>query len=112
VLSLCSQRLVRREGQVSRPVDNLAVGVVRLLGTEWRPANQALEHDGAHTPPVASLVVTLATEDLGSNVIRCADSRVCELPTRLAPGVDLVAVRYRKLNLVDADRVAILVDGL
>lgn len=92
VLSLGSQWLVGREREVSRPVDNLAVSVVRLLGTEWRPANQALEHDGTNTPPVTSLVVTLATEDLGRNVIRRTDGGVRELPARLAPRVDLVAV--------------------
>lgn len=104
--------LVRREGEVSLPVNDLAVGVVRLLGTEWGPTDQALEHDGSNTPPVTSLVVTLATENLRSNVIRRTDSGVGELPTRLAPGVDLVAVRYCQLNLIDTNGVPIRADGL
>ena len=110
MLRLGTQLLIRREGEVSRPIDDLAVGVVRLLSTERRPADEALEHDSAHTPPVTALVVALATEDLGGDVIRGTNSRVSQLPARLAPGVDLVAIRYRQLNLIDADRVAILVD--
>lgn len=103
VLRLIAELLIRREGEVSWPVDNLAVCVMRLLGAEWRPADQALEHDCANTPPIAALVVALATEDFRRNVIRCADSRVSKLPARLAPCVDLVAVRHRELDLIDAD---------
>ena len=112
MLRLGAQLLIRREGEVSGPVDNLAVCVVRLLGTEWRPANQAFEHDGTHTPPIATLVVALATENLGCDVIRCSDGGVCELSARLAPGVDLVAVGHRELDLINANRVAVLVDRL
>lgn len=112
MLGLATQLLVRREGEVSRPVDNLAVGIVRLLGTEWGPTDEALEHDGAYTPPITALVVAFAAEDLGGDVIRSADSGVRKLPAGLAPGVDLVAVGDRQLDLVDADRVAVLVDGL
>jgi len=112
VLRLGTELLVRRESEVSGPVDNLAVCVVRLFGAEWRPADQAFEHDSAHTPPIAALVVALATENLGCNVIWCSDGGVCKLSARLAPSVDLVAVGHRKLNLINADGVAVLVDGL
>jgi hypothetical protein len=111
VLRLRTQLLIRREGEISGPVDDLAVCVVRLLGAEWRPADQAFKHDGAHTPPIAALVVALATEDLRCDVIRCSDRGVSKLSARLAPCVDLVAVGHRKLDLVNADRVAVLVDG-
>jgi len=112
VLRLGTELLVRRESEVSGPVDNLAVCVVRLLGAEWRPADQALEHDGAHTPPIAALVVTLATENFGCNIIWSSDGRVCKLSARLAPCVDLVAVGHCELDLINADGVAVLVDGL
>lgn len=103
MLRLVAQLLVRREREVSRPVDDLAVCVMRLLSAEWRPADQALEHDRANTPPIATLIVALATEDFRGNVIRCANSRVSKLPARLAPCVDLVAVRHCELDLIDAN---------
>lgn len=39
-------------GKVERllPADNLPVDVLPVLGTERRPANEALEHDGAERP--------------------------------------------------------------
>lgn len=107
VLGLGTDLLVGRKVQVSGPVDNLAVCVVRLLGAERRPANKTLEHDGAHTPPIAAVVVALAAEDFGSNVVRGTDGRVSELAARLAPGVDLVAVTHRQLNLVKRDGLAV-----
>jgi len=85
---------------------------MRLLGAEWRPANQAFEHDGADTPPIAALVVALATEDLWCDVIGRSNGRVSELSARLAPCVDLVAVGHCELDLINADGVAVLVDGL
>lgn len=65
--------LVRGEVEVARPVDNLAIRLVRLVGTERGPANQALEHDGANGPPIAAVVVTPATEDLRGDVVGRAD---------------------------------------
>ena len=46
ILGLGAELLVRREVQVPRPVHNLPVRVVRLLGAERWPADQTLEHDG------------------------------------------------------------------
>ena len=108
VLGLRSELLVRREVQVTGPVHNLAVRVVRLLSAERWPSDQTLEHDRAHAPPIAAEVVALAAEDLGCDVVRCTHSRVGELTPRLTPGVDLVAIGNRKLDLIDRDRVAIL----
>ena len=101
VLRLRANLLVRREVQVSRPVDNLAVGIVGFLCAEWRPSDQTFEHDGANTPPVAAVVVALATENLGSDVIGSTNGRVCELTAGLAPGVDLMTVADSQLNLVE-----------
>lgn len=96
---------------MSWPVYNLPVRVVRLFCAEWRPSNQALEHDSANTPPITSEVVTFAAEDLRRNVIWSTDCRVCQLSPRLTPSVDLVAVGDCKLDLVDGDRISVLLDG-
>jgi hypothetical protein len=101
VLCLGANLLVRGEVQVSWPIDNLAVGIVRLLCAERRPADQTFEHDCANTPPIAAVVVALSTEDFGSDVIGGTNSRVCKLTARLAPGVDLMAVADSQLNLVE-----------
>ena len=87
--------------QGSGPVDNLAISIVVFLCTEWRPSDQTFEHDGANTPPIAAVVVALATEDLGSDVIGSTNGRVCELATGLSPGVDLMTVADSQLNLVE-----------
>ena len=48
ILGLGTELLVRREVQVPWPLHNLPVRVVRLLGAEWWPADQTLEHDGSN----------------------------------------------------------------
>ena len=48
ILGLGTELLVRREVEVPRPVHYLPVRVVRLLGAEWWPADQTLEHDGSN----------------------------------------------------------------
>jgi len=103
VLCLGANLLVWREVQVSGPVYNLAVCVVGFLCTERGPTNQALEHDGANAPPITAVVVALAAEDLGSNIVGSTDGRVGELTTRFAPGVDLMAVADSQLDLVEGD---------
>lgn len=108
VLGLGTKLLVGREVEVAGPVYDLAVGVVRLLSAERRPADKALEHDGTDGPPIAAVVVTLSTEDLGSDVVGCTDSGVRQLTTGLAPAVDLCTVADRELDLIDGDRVAVV----
>lgn len=76
IFSLCAQLLVRREVEVSRPVDNLAVRVVRLFSTERWPADKALEHDGADGPPIAAEVVSLPAEYLWRYVVGSTHGRV------------------------------------
>lgn len=107
-----AELLVRWEVQVPRPVDDLAVCVVGLLCAERRPADQALEHDRSHRPPITAKVITLATEDLRGDVIWCADGRVGELSPRFTPGVNLCAVANGKLDLVEVHRIPIVAGGL
>lgn len=104
--------MVRREVQVARPVDNLAVGVVSFFSTERWPADQTLKHDCANTPPIAAFVIASSAEDLGCDVVGSANSRKGQLTTRLSPGVDLFPIGNCELDLVYAHRVAILVDRL
>lgn len=87
--------------QVPRPINNLAVSIMRLLSAERRPANQTLKHNRTHRPPIAAVVVALAAENLGRNVIRRTDGRVGELATRLTPCVDLGTVADSELDLVE-----------
>lgn len=111
VLCFGAQLLIWREVEIPRPVDNLAISVVRLFSAERRPADETLKHNRTHAPPITAKVVALAAEDLGSNVIRRTDGGVSQLTPGLAPGVDLVAVGDGELNLVDGDGVAILRHG-
>lgn len=108
VLGLGAKLLVGREVEVAGPVDDLAVGVVRLLSAERRPADEALEHDGTDGPPIAAVVVTLSAEDLGSDIVGCTDGGVRQLTTGLAPAVDLCTVADRELDLIDGNRVAVV----
>lgn len=108
VLGLRSQLLICWEVQVPRPVYDFAVCVVRLLCAEGWPTDQALKHNCANTPPVTSKVVSLATENLGRNVIGRADGGVCKLSPRLTPRVDLCAVGDCELNLIKGNAIAIL----
>ena len=83
------------------PVHDLPIRIVWLLSAERRPTDQALEHDRPNTPPVATKIVPLAAENLGCNVVWRTDGRIGELTPRLAPGIDLVAIGHRELDLVD-----------
>jgi hypothetical protein len=84
---------------------------MRLLRTERRPPDQALEHDCAQTPPITTIIVALTREYLRRNVVRCADRRVRELATRFSPRVDLLAVADGELDLVEVDRLAVVTVG-
>lgn len=89
------------------PIDNLAVRVVAIFGTEWRPADQALEHDGSQTPPIAVKAVSVAGKDLGCDVVRGSDGGVRHQPSTPTPVVDLRTVGDGQVDLVDGDRVTI-----
>ena len=81
---------------------------MRLLSAERRPANQTLKHNRAHRPPIAAVVVALAAENFGRNIIRRTDGRVGELATRLTPCVDLGTVADSELDLVEVHGLSVV----
>ena len=81
---------------------------MRILCAERRPSNQTLKHNSAYRPPVAAKCVTVATENLWSNVVRRSDGRIRHNSTRLAPGVDIAAVADCQIDLVNVDGVAVV----
>ena len=93
---------------MSWPIDNLAVRIGALFRTEGRPADQAFEHDGTHTPPVTSEIVASPCKNFWCNVIRCPNRGVGKLTSRLAPSIDLITIADGKLNLVQSYAVAIV----
>mmetsp|Transcript_54837 Transcript_54837/g.90972 ORF Transcript_54837/g.90972 Transcript_54837/m.90972 type:complete len:220 (+) Transcript_54837:536-1195(+) len=50
-------------------VHNLAACLQRILGVEWRIADETLKHDDAHRPPVHHLVIAFLTEHLWRNIV-------------------------------------------
>lgn len=99
---------VLREIESFAPVDDFAVGVVRVFGAKGRPTDETFEHDCADGPPVAAERVAFSSEDFWSNVIRGSDSRVSHNATRFAPGVDLTAVADSEVYLVEVDGGAVV----
>lgn len=89
------------------PVDDFAVGVVRILGAKGWPANQTFEHDSTDRPPITAEGVASAGEDLRGDVVRCANGGVCENTARFAPCVDLCAVADGQIDLVQRNRLPI-----
>src|SRR6478735_7941677 len=61
VLRIGAECYVIREVKSLSPVHDLAVGVVAVLGAEWGPSNQTLEHDGTKRPPIAVKGVSMAS---------------------------------------------------
>lgn len=88
------------------PVHDLAVCLVGVFCAERRPPDQTFEHDRSNGPPIAEIGVALCSEDLGSNVVRSADSRVRHDASRFAPSIDLAAIAHGKVDLVEVDRVS------
>ncbi len=86
------------------PVDDLLVGFSAVFRTEWWPADQTLEHDGTHTPPVTAKGVTLSAEDLGRDVVGGTDCGVCHDTAGLPPLVDLGAIADWEVELVEGNR--------
>lgn len=111
VLRLGAQLLIMGEVEVSLPIDDLPVRIVWFFCAERRPSNETLKHDGTYTPPIAGEVVSLAGENFRSYVIRGPDCGVRKLATRLAPRVDLLAVRNREVDLVEIDGIAIVANS-
>jgi hypothetical protein len=107
VLGLGTKRDIVREVQRLAPVYDLPVRIVAILGAEWWPADETLEHDGSEGPPIAVKRIAVLSEDLGCNVIRRADSRVRHQPTRSPPVVDNATVAHSQVDLVNCNRVPI-----
>lgn len=74
VLRIGAECYVIREVKSLSPVHDLAVGVVAILGAEWGPSNKTLEHDGTKRPPIAVKGVSMASENLGGDVVGSSDS--------------------------------------
>jgi len=81
------------EDQILRPLDNLLVGISRIVGAEWCVANKAFKEDGAQRPPITFFPVSFHEENFGCNlskdsirdimfkqmfayVVWCSDSRI------------------------------------
>lgn len=75
------QRNIFGEVESLTPVDDLAVSVVGIFGTERWPADQTFKHDGSHRPPVAAESVAFTGENLRCNVIGGSDGGVGHLST-------------------------------
>mgnify|MGYP001598053685 CR=1 FL=1 len=86
VLALAAEAYVLGEVELVLPVDDLAVGVVRVLAAEGRVPDEALEHDRTERPPIALLPVALLQEDLGRDVVGRADGRVRLSRAKSVPG--------------------------
>lgn len=107
ILRLHAQCNIIREVQALPPVDNLAVCIVTVLGTEWRPAHQALEHDRSQAPPIAVKAIAVTSENLRGNVVRRSDGGVRHQSSAPSPVVDLSTVRHGQVDLVKGNRVAV-----
>ena len=68
---------VVRDDKVMRPINDLLVRLVRSFRTEGRVPNETLKHDRAQRPPVALVSISLLQENLGRDVIRRPDGRIC-----------------------------------
>lgn len=99
---------VFREVEVFAPVDDFAIGVVRVFGAEGRPTDETLEHDCANGPPVTAECIAFPGEDFRGDVIRGSDGRVCHDASRFAPSIDLAAIANCKINLVEVDGNAVV----
>jgi hypothetical protein len=74
-----------RHFQALSPAQNLAAGRDRIVGVKGRVANQTFKHNHSEGPPVYSARVgitgcpVLCRENLGGNVVRCTNRRICHL---------------------------------
>lgn len=107
MLRVAAEHYVLREVQCVFPIDDLAIRIVRVLCTEWRPTDQAFEHDCSYGPPVATKGIALATEDLRRDVVGRPNRRIGHYAARFAPRVDLATVADGKVDLVKGNGVAV-----
>lgn len=107
ILGLRAQSDIVRKVQALPPVDNLAIGIVAVLGTERGPAHQTLEHDCSQAPPVAVKGVAVPGENFWGNVVGGSDCRVGHEPSASSPIVDLGTIRNGQVDLIQGDRVTV-----
>lgn len=107
ILSLSTKLDVVWEMKGLAPVDDLAVGVMLVLGAERGPSDLALEHNRAQGPPIAVEGVTGAGEDLWCDVVWSSDGGVGHDAARFTPVVDDSAVADGQVDLVEVDRHAV-----
>lgn len=96
------QGVIFREIQRLPPIDNLSVGVMGILSTERRPADQTFKHDSSNRPPVTAEGVALASEDLRGDVVGCANGRIGDATARLTPCIDL-STAHSEIDLIERD---------
>lgn len=104
---LSAEHYILREVQAVWPIDDLAVRFNRVLRTEWRPTDEAFEHDRSYGPPITTEGIALTTKELWRNVVGCPHSRIGHDTARFAPSVDLSTVADSKVDLVEGDGVAV-----
>lgn len=107
MLGLAAKSDIIGEVQGLSPVDNLAVGVMAVLGTEWRPTHQTLKHDCAQRPPITVKRISVASEDLWGNVVRRAHSGIGHQSSRSSPIINLRAVANGEVDLVNGHGISI-----
>ena len=114
VLSVRAKLDILWEVQSLAPVDDLTVGVVSILSTEWWPSDLTLKHNRTQTPPITIIGIAMTSENLWCNVIRSTNCGVSHNSARLSPIVDNTTIANRQVDLVQADRVTVvwLVAGL
>lgn len=101
ILSLSTKLDVVWEVEGLAPVDDLAVGVVLVLGAERWPSDLALKHNRTQGPPIAVEGVAGAGEDLWCDVVWSSDGGVGHDATRFTPVVDDGAVADGQVDLVE-----------
>lgn len=84
ILSLPTQMHIVRDDQVMLPVDDLLIRLVRGLRTKGWVSNKTFKHDRAQRPPVTLVTITLLQENLGRDIIRRSNRRICLHTQRVA----------------------------
>ena len=90
------------------PIDDLFISLPTILCAEWRPPDQAFEHDSTHTPPVTAERIALPTKNLRGDVIWSTDGRVSHNTAGFPPVIDLASIAYSEVNLVESDGMAVV----
>lgn len=103
ILGLSTKLDIVWEVERLAPVDDLAVGVMLVLGTERWPSDLALEHNRTQGPPIAVEGVAGSSEDLWCDVVWRSDGGIGHDAAGFAPVVDDGAVADGQVDLVEVD---------